>query len=141
MLVHADKEGFVLDVHREGSEKTAICKGPSHRRGGKGTPLPLSSFGINKYNGQRTKTCKNCLVQSGRRTITETAQPTVVIQKLNVNDGQLSVKDIEHGMGSGIHKWRVVIFRPVEVVVYAKDFLDAGAEAGEGDIIRIERLD
>jgi len=51
------------------------------------------------------------------------------------------VKDIEHGMGSGIHKWRVVIFRPVEVVVYAKDFLDAGAEAGEGDIIRIERLD
>jgi len=73
--------------------------------------------------------------------MTETAQPTVVIQKLNVNDGQLSVKDIEHGMGSGIHKWRVVIFRPVEVVVYAKDFLDAGAEAGEGDIIRIERLD
>jgi hypothetical protein len=44
-------------------------------------------------------------------------------------------------MGSGVHKWRVTIRVETEIVVYGKDFLDAGSEAGEGEIVRIERID
>jgi hypothetical protein len=38
-------------------------------------------------------------------------------------------------------KWKVTIIKRTEVFVYAKDFLDAGAEAGEGEIVKVERID
>jgi len=40
-----------------------------------------------------------------------------------------------------MHKWRVYIVKATEVIVYAKDYLDAGIEAGEGEVLRVERLD
>jgi hypothetical protein len=146
MTIHTDKEGWVQDVVKEPSEalidsaireveradipplQTRVCKGPYHRNGGKGTPIPVADFGVSlsRY-GKLYRTCIRCRkLRNG-----ENPDSAPAITKI----------DIENGMGSGVHKWRVTIRVETEIVVYGKDFLDAGSEAGEGEIVRIERID
>lgn len=37
-------------------------------------------------------------------------------------------------------QWRVTIIKPTEVIVSAADYLDAGVAAGDGEVIKVERL-
>jgi len=149
MLVHADKEGYVIDVQREPTDamvdsamreirradmpvtQTQICKGPWHYRSGKGTPLPIDQFPMNRYKpGQRTATCQECLDKSGKRL--KVSEKDALAEK---------VKDmVNHNVAGSVHKWKVTVIRPTEEIVYAATYVDISSEV-TGEIIRVERLD
>jgi hypothetical protein len=153
VIVHTDKEGWVDSVEREPSErmidsvmrevqradmpalKTQICKGPWHYRGGKGTPLPIDQFPMNRYRkGERTKTCGECLEKSGKR--------NAVSERDMMQQREVTVSDIvNHGVAGAVHKWRVTVLKPTEEIVYASSYADIPAEIGAGDILKVERLD
>lgn len=146
MLVKVDKEDFVVSVEREPSDamidsvmreveradmpklETRICKGPWHYRSGKGTPLPIDQFPMNRYKpGVRTATCQECLNKSGKRSTIPLgikADPPVA----------------ENNAGGLQYKWKVVHLNPVESVVYAKDYREAGEQV-QGPVISVTRLD
>jgi len=141
MLVKLDKEDFVISVEREiMPTQTQICKGPIHRKRGSGTPLPLSAFSVNKYHpDQLTKTCTDCLKLSGRRPMESTK---VELRKIQAIESlRTTASEISAGLDGGMqYKWRVVHLNPVESIVYAKNYIDAGSQV-QGPIISVERLD
>ena len=151
LKVTVDKQDFVMSAERVDSamreikksetmpEPTQICKGPYHRRDGQGTLLPLSEFRVNKYSktGALTKTCSYCLDNKNGPLRTIKAPPVQAV----VQESKIIQTPEPPLMGSGFHKWSVTIIKPTTIIVYAKDFLDAGAEAGEGEIIDLKRLD
>jgi hypothetical protein len=153
MLVTLDKEDFVVSVSREPSDamvdsamreieradmpklETKLCKGPWHYRGGKGTPLPLDQFPINRYKpGQRTATCADCLNKSGKRNAVAESPEMRKIEEVKT---PITPKRNNGGLQ---FKWKVVHLNPVESVVYAKDYREAGEQV-QGPVISVTRLD
>lgn len=52
-----------------------------------------------------------------------------------------TASEISAGLDGGMqYKWRVVHLNPVESIVYAKNYIDAGSQV-QGPIISVERLD
>jgi len=162
MIVHTDKEGFVLDAQREKSdgERTRICKGPWHYQKGKGTPLPISAFGENKYKpGVRTKTCIECLEKSHHSiprqarinmkvegmpsphhpvTVQEPITRVHTFDPYTVTTGSIPPYSADNA--GAVHKWRVTVIRPVEEIIYCRTYSEIPNEI-QGEIIRVERLD
>jgi hypothetical protein len=158
MIVKVDAQDFVISVEPEAvdsamkeirrseamPEATRICKGPWHYRSGKGTALPLSAFPENRYRpGSITKTCGECLEKSGKRSATPLGvKPTEVRTGVNKIEHALAAAVPAPATNGGLmHKWEVTVVKTTVVTVYAKDYLDAGVEAGEGDVTNVRRLD
>lgn len=156
MIVTVDKEDFVVDVKREPSDAqteaavaeihredsvfipTQICKGSYHRKNGNGTVLPITLFGVNKYTGGTLKTCMECRKANGRGSMT-----TPEIRKLPESSEIFGPPNPILIVGPVIvpQRWRITIVKRVEVEVSASDFLDAAAQAGDGEVVKVERLD
>ena len=141
MLVRLDSNDFVIGVEREKREmpttRTQICKGPWHYQRGKGTPLPLDKF----IDGNRT--CIECREkheasrQRAAKARGEITPPATREERMeDLNNGVVSTLQ-----GGAMHKWKVTVLRPVEEVVYAKTYVEAGAEVETGQVLRVERLD
>lgn len=158
MLVTVDKQDFVVSVKREASDAqtesaireihhaeqslptTQICKGPWHRKSGVGTVLPLSAFDYSERRHKLNSTCRECRVKSensrnGRVPEFNPAKPEAIIVAEPPNPilivGPVIVPQ----------RWRITIIRKTEIEVLAADFLDAAAQAGEGEVLKVERLD
>jgi hypothetical protein len=160
-MVKVDKNDFVISVERELSDamvnsvmreveradmpklETRICRGPWHYKNGKGTPLPIDQFPFNRYRkNERTKTCGECLEKSGKRNsipLGVKAEP-LKVSKIVETKVPLTTKDIDAGMGSGVHKWKVLVLQPTEVIVYAHTYSEIPSEV-QGEVLRVERLD
>lgn len=159
MIVKVDAQDFVisvepeavesatLEIHRSEAmpEATQLCKGPWHYHRGKGTPLPLSAFSENRIHpGKMNQTCDECLVKSKKRAEVPVKHDAPVRTGVNKIEHALAAATPvpQNGTNGGLmHKWEVTIVKPTMMTVYAKDYLDAGMEAGEGDVINVRRLD
>ena len=140
MIVKVDKQDFVVSVERESSDQMKVCKGPWHYRRGPGTLLPVSKFSGN------FKTCDECRQKhtESRQAIEERRNGVVQQLAEDLQNGPTGTPELVASNqlhSAAMHKWRVYIVKATEVIVYAKDYLDAGIEAGEGEVLRVERLD
>jgi hypothetical protein len=131
------------------------CTGPWHRKGGQGTKLPISEFDIIQRGagkGQIAMTCRGCRTKheaSRQKTLLReeriklpvvepVVEPIVPVQEEPVTP-EFHVKQspiIERE----VQRWKVTIIKATEVIVEARDYLDAGVAAGDGEVIRIEKL-
>lgn len=168
MIVKVDAQDFVISVEPEAVESasreiqrseavpeaTQICKGPWHYKAGKGTARPLSAFSMSTRSGSAgmlNKTCDECLhnTKKAGHVAGKNLKPRVHIPPLPERTGVNKIEhalaaatpDSQNGTGGLMHKWEVTIETVRVVTVYAKDYLDAGVEAGEGDVINVRRLD
>lgn len=139
MKVTVDKEDFVVKVEHDEVDHLLPCTGGWHYKNGKPTMLPASQFAIiqqGSRKGQPFKNCDFCRMKS-RESVQKhdarTTPPEVHYSMLPKSNDAVET--------TPMFKWRVTIVKKTEVVVYARDFLDAGAEAGEGEIFKVERID
>ena len=120
------------------------CNGPWHYRGGKGTLLPITEFDIatrGPNQGHYGTTCRSCRDKTTesnvRRARILTVEEVIVAELPN---GVAPIIREPVVTSDNLPQWRVTIVKRVEEVVYAKDFLDAASKAGEGEIVKVERL-
>lgn len=127
-------------------EATQQCSGPWHNHAGKYEQRPISEFSISPRTGKPYKTCDRCRAghQESHKRIQAAKKGTPVVQVA----ASMPTADVEsaypvaptHGSGRQF-KWEVTIIQARVVTVYAKDYLDAGVEAGEGEVLNVRRLD
>lgn len=143
MKVTVDKEYLVTNVEFEKTEPLHSCKGPRHYRDGSGTDLPISQFSIAKsgpYKGGLGALCNDCLQRNreayARKKATGVIEDDTTIEKLILN-GHMPADKVEIRK---LPKWRVTVIKEISIEVSAADYLDAGVQAGDGEVVRIERL-
>ena len=135
LIVTLDKQDFVVDVKKEkaSTPKLHKCIGPWHYKNGTGTMLPESEFDIatrGKNRGGLSGTCRDCRDkshQSYRRNV-KVETPNGVTESAPVY------------VGPELPTWRVTLMKLTEVLVNAKDYLDAGVAAGDGEVVKVERI-
>jgi len=164
--VQKEVNGVAAPKEVEKTEKLRLCLGPWHRRDGQGTMLPESMFDIVKigrYHGQLSKTCIECRAKKSanererlargrddrvklvnppekaiQKAVVEAVKETVIEEPITVTiEPQITVAS------SGKYRWKVTIIpvpKPIVVEVEADDFLSAGVAAGEGEVIRVEKI-
>jgi hypothetical protein len=146
---YGDIEGFESTEVPMPTVETRICKGPWHRgKGGQGTQVPVTEFSVVKLgprSGQIAKTCDTCLQKNhqydqkrGKTNHAAVAPITTPANAIPVAlNGTFEKLEVRP---PAKHKWSVTIIKQVTVLVEADDFLDAGSLAGDGEIVRVERL-
>lgn len=130
-----------------------VCVGPWHRKSGKGTELPIDQFGYisrGPHTGQLSKTCKSCIEKrKAYNPVPPVKKPVIVIaspavngttptEELWVEPEPLKIDPIVRVPGG--RQWAVTIVKEVTIIVEADDFLDAGTKAGDGEIVKVERI-
>src|SRR5215831_1089911 len=166
MIVTVDKEGYVQNVQKEGIErvngvvkapekeivKTQECKGAWHIRRGAAAMRPLSEFSViekGPRTGQLAVTCDSCrrkqqasqsradAAKRVKLTPEERPQPVMVLDAALPLVHEIPAPYVP---SETLKRWRVTIIKETEVIVEAHDYLDAGVAAGNGEVVRIERL-
>lgn len=150
VIVHTDKEGFVLDAKREPEEEQRLpCSGGWH----KGALLPISQFSkIDRgpRNGEYKRLCNKCSERSrasfaknyaAKRKASENAIALDILippkEKPTMPESKPATP-VTNGLVT--HQWRIEITVVKVVVVEATDFLDAATKAGEGEVTKVERI-
>ena len=162
MIVKVDKEDWVVEVTREDSDMaeihrseqvqptTRLCKGPWHYKGGTGTMVDIREFSTNFRTHDLNKTCNACLKGSHQSKKQETPQTGLTrvekaLEAAGVENGTLAKLEANSTYGKAasekLPQWRVTIVKRTEELVYARDFLDAAAQAGDGEVLKVERID
>lgn len=151
MLVTVDKNDFVVSAVNEMRRSETVpevlqrCTGPWHSHNGTYDELPLSQFSISPKTTKHYKTCDKCrLGQNAAARKRHAERNGFVPDPDSVEPNTLYKPNLDLNSPSfngGMHKWKVTIIRKTEVTVYAKDYLDAGVEAGEGEVTNVERMD
>lgn len=162
MIVTVDKNDFVIAVRKEGEVvvakeedmvvpaiETRICHGPWHNKSGKGTELPITEFEVasrGPNSGRVGSTCTSCRKRhseynkksAARKQITTAVYLPQVIPPLPpIANG--SIKEVPVAEPAK-YKWIVTIVKEVEILVEANDYLDAGVNAGDGEVISVRRV-
>lgn len=138
-------EGIVEEEVVMPATQMRVCVGPWHRKAGKGTELPIDQFGINSrgpHAGQLSKTCKSCIEKRKAYNpvppIKAAASVAVVNHVVAPVPEPLVIDPVVHVPGG--RQWAVTIVKEVTIIVEADDFLDAGSKAGDGEIVKVERI-
>lgn len=141
LVVTVDKEDFVQEVRLDVAEETSPlpplrkCTGPWHYKNGKGTLIAESEFNVatrGKNRGQLGSTCKYCRDRSNVSSREHYGRTKMVESPNGVEVAPLTSETLP--------QWRVTIIKRTEVIVAAKDYLDAGVAAGDGEVVKVERL-
>jgi hypothetical protein len=161
MLVTVDKEDFVVAIQSEYATTPLLvesmpamtqqlqrCSGPWHNHNGKYENRPIEEFSVNARTGLRYKTCDLCRNnhQASYRRITEKNGVT------QTPEPQVPGSDFRHGVdemidaelkrqNSDMPLWRITIIKRTIVEVRASDFLDAASQAGDGEVLKVERVE
>jgi hypothetical protein len=131
LVVTVDNNDFVQEVHLEGEPlipKMRSCRGAWHH----GANIPESMFAIatrGPNKGILAVTCRECREKAYR------SKAAMEIRTPVSNGVVLAVTD-----DADLPQWRVTIIQKVVVVVCAKDYLDAGISAGDGEVVAVERI-
>lgn len=143
-----DSQDFVQKVERmDGSTivlnpavTEKLCMGPWHKKNGKGTLLPINEFSIvrhGKSKGQMAVSCRSC-TEKNRNYLRRVKARGTDVESV-VTNGEVSLTPVLY-QGPELPTWRVTIVKKTVVLVNARDYLDAGVAAGEGDVVMIEKL-
>lgn len=169
MIVKVDAQDFVISVEPEAvdsamrdirrseamPEATQTCRGPWHYKNGQGTVLPHSAFSQStRKPGFLNKTCDKCLEQNrnhhphagrvgGKNLKTITVSATELPKRYQGNPvlPTPATDSPPHTNGGLQHKWEITIVKTEKVILYAKDYSDAGKQAGDGEVTNVRRLD
>lgn len=160
LIVTVDKEDFVTEVRSELDKPLEVesvvdtrnitsamqtCKGPWHYKSGRGTELPIAEFALasrGPNKGQLGVICRNCrdrTAESARQKEYREARRGTAVEAV-VTNGEVTLIPTTYTPGEKLPEWRVTIVKRTEVIVSAKDYLDAGVAAGEGEVVMVERL-
>ena len=124
-------------------EETRPCSGAWHRHGQGANlrmdSLPISEFAIDPRTNKRFKTCQTCRLKSHQSNARTALKRQAITGKDELTEQQKETLQIPVD-GGRMYKWLVTKIQTIQVTVYARDFLSAGVEAGEGEITNVERL-
>jgi hypothetical protein len=131
LVVTVDNNDFVQEVRLESGPlipKMRPCTGGWHH----GASIPETMFAIATRGpnmGRLSAVCRDC------RDRTIRSKAAMQIRTPTTNGVVPAVID-----DTDLPQWRVTIIQKVVVVVRAKDYLDAGIGAGDGEVVAVERI-
>lgn len=140
LLVTVDKNDFVVSAMREIErsehmpEQMVSCVSSYHSPKNREVPISQARQSARTHRWWCNDcTSKRMQYEENRRLKNTKLTPTPI---------PVAIPEHVAPLNGGIqHKWEVTIIKATMVTVYAKDYLDAGVEAGDGEVINVRRVD